>query len=388
MSDLARLKGLFFSYFAWVGLVSPFLGLYLAEREFSIAQIGVLLSVPQWMRIVSPPFWGWLADSVARPVALLWISTALSLMVVILLPLMVDVGFWAVFALLALLFFVSGAQMPIGEARTLVATRGDSGAYGRIRLWGSIGFIVAVSLGGLALDAFGTRSLPAWMALTLVCLLAVVWPMRQDAAVAIAQAGAHSVSVLRRLRSAYIAYFVLGNALMIFAHAAYYVLFSLFLAHHGYSKTAIGLLWTLGVLVEVALFRWQHLIFARFSVLALLAFSVAVAAVRFAMIGASGGALPVILAAQLLHAITFGLHHSAVMLLLHRWFDAAQQARAQALYMTTAYGVGGAAGGLAMSMLWARVSPSAAFFGAALAAALGALAIIASAYEVRRAGAA
>jgi len=174
-----------------------------------------------------------------------------------------------------------------------------------------------------------------------------------------------------RLRQTHIAAFFLANFLMIFAHASYYVLYSLFLEEQGYSKTAIGALWTLGVVAEVALFRWQRHLFDRFAALSLLGFSIGVAALRFVLIGASGGALWLLLVAQLLHAITFGLHHSAVMKILHQWFDVQQQARAQALYVTLAYGLGGALGGLVVSALWVQVSPAGAFFGAGLAAAIG-----------------
>lgn len=376
MNELIRLRGLYFAYFAYVGIASPFLSLYLVEHRFSITQIGVLMSVPQWMRIISPPFWGWLADTGASAYRLLRISTLLTLVMILLLPLAAPAGFAAVLLLLAALYFVNGAQMPIGEARTLAITRGDAGAYGRTRVWGSIGFMLAVALVGLALDAWGMVWLPAWMALAMIGLLFAVWPMTASDPPPASEAVATLVRLRERLRQAHIVAFFLGNALMIFAHAAYYVLFSLFLERHGFSKSEIGLLWTLGVLAEVVLFRWQRRLFERFSTLGLLGFSMVVAAGRFLLIGQSDGLLLPLLLAQLMHAVTFGLHHSAVMKTLHQWFDARQQARAQAMYITLAYGMGGALGGLAMSALWAQVSPPAAFVGAALAAGLGALSIL------------
>lgn len=350
-------------------MFSPYLSLYLAEAGFTIAQIGILMSLPQWMRIIAPPFWGWLADSRGRPDQLMRLSSVLTLVAVCLLYWSIGFGIWAVGLMLALLFFVSAAQVPIGEAQTLRVTQGDSGEYGKIRLWGSIGFILGVASLGPVLDALGTHTLPFWMAGALLLLTVIVWSFRADTAPA-----AMSASLMRlrdRLRQTHIAAFFLANFLMIFAHAAYYVLYSLFLEEQGYSKTAIGALWTLGVVAEVALFRWQRHLFDRFAALSLLGVSIAVAAVRFALIGGSDGALWILVMAQLLHAITFGLHHSAVMKILHQWFDVQQQARAQALYVTLAYGLGGALGGLVVSALWVQVSPAGAFFGAGLAAAIG-----------------
>ncbi|MFK7962578.1 MAG: MFS transporter [Burkholderiaceae bacterium] len=370
MSDTTRLKGFFFAYFAYVGMFSPYLSLYLADAGFSIAQIGILMSLPQWMRIVAPPFWGWLADSRGRPDQLMRLSSVLTLTAVCLLHWSSGGSIWVVGLVLAVLFFVSAAQVPIGEAQTLSVTAGDAGEYGKIRLWGSIGFILAVASLGPVLDALGTQTLPLWMAGVLVLLVAIVWSFKSNTAPP--SASAALVRLRDRLRQTHIAAFFLANFLMIFAHAAYYVLYSLYLEEQGYSKTAIGALWTLGVVAEVALFRWQRHLFSRFSALGMLGFSIAIAAVRFALIGWSAGVLWLLILAQLMHAITFGLHHSAVMKILHQWFDVQQQARAQALYVTLAYGLGGALGGLVVSGLWVHLSPAGAFYGAGLAAAVGA----------------
>lgn len=369
MAEHGRLKGFFFAYFAYVGIFSPYLSLYLADGGFSVVQIGLLMSLPQWMRIIAPPFWGWLADSGGRPDRLMRLSSVLTLAAVLVLPLASGSGLLATGALLALLFFVSAAQVPIGEARTLVATQGDPGAYGRIRLWGSIGFIGGVALVGPLLDSLGTATLPIWMGLALLLLTVIVWPASAPAPVSSVP---EVVTRLRdRLREVRVVAFFVANFLMIFAHASYYVLYSLFLEQHGYSKASIGAFWTIGVVAEVVLFRWQQVLFVRFAAMSLLAFSIGLAAIRFTMIGSSDGSLWILLSAQLLHAFTFGLHHSAVMKVLHQWFGAKQQAQAQALYVTLAYGLGGALGGLFVSALWAQVSPAAAFYGAAAASLIG-----------------
>jgi PPP family 3-phenylpropionic acid transporter len=123
----------------------------------------------------------------------------------------------------------------------------------------------------------------------------------------------------------------------------------------------------------------QRHLFDRLSAMRLLAFSFLVCGLRFAMIGASEGALWVLVWAQLMHAATFGLHHSASMAVLHRWFEPAQQGRAQAAFIVVAYGLGGSVGGLTAGWLWEHLSPTAAFFGAALAGLVGWGAVILSA---------
>jgi PPP family 3-phenylpropionic acid transporter len=314
---------------------------------------------------------------------------------------------------LAIFHFCTAAHSPIGEAMALRVTAGDAGAYGRVRQWGSIGFILAVAGVGPLLDASGVRWLTLPMALLSLLLLASAWRIARATAPAVVPASAPDLEsasatdsatagggvqtaaaaaapapgpgVLSRLREPRLALFFLSCALMMFAHAALYGFYSLLLDRQGFSKAGIGLVWTLGVLAEIVLFRMQHRIFGRYGALPLLGFSMAVAAVRFVLIGLGDGHWLLVVLVQLMHAITFGVHHSAAMALLHRWFEPAAQGRAQALYATLGYGLGGAAGSLAAGAIWASAGPAWTFSVAGLAAAAGGLAVLACQRLDRRA---
>ena len=260
--------------------------------------------------------------------------------------------------------------MTIGEAMAIGVVEGDAGRYGRMRLWGSAGFIVAVTAMGPLLDVFGVATLPWWMLVLAATLLVATLALLEPPA-APRHERATAVRLRARLREPAIVAFLVSSFLMIVAHAGLYAFFSLYLEQHGWSKTAIGLAWALGVVLEMAVFRWQQPLFARFGALPLLSFSLAVAAVRFTLVGVTDAALWAVVLTQAMHAITFGVHHSAVMALLHRWFAPAQQARAQAVYIMVGYGAGGTVGGLAGGWLWAAVSPEATFLGAGVAALAG-----------------
>ena len=365
------IRALYFAYFAFVGIFSPFLSLWFDARGLTIAEIAVLMSLPQALRIVAPPFWGWLADRHGHRVRLLRASAAASLAVLLVLP-FAD-GFGAYALLLLALFFLTAAQMPVGEAIALDLSRGDAGRYGRLRVWGSIGFILTVLCGGPLLDAFGLEALPWLMSAAMAVLVAVTLALREPAAAPTQRDGA---SLGQRLREPAILFFLASAFLMVFAHAALYSLYSLFLERQGWSKTGIGAMWALGVLAEIVLFIGQRRLFDRVTPRRLLAASFLVCALRFAIIGAAAGSAALLVHAQLMQAVTFGLHHSASMAVLHRWFAPAQQARAQAAFIVVAYGLGGTAGGLAAAVLWERIAPEAAFFGAALAAVAGWVAVL------------
>jgi len=373
-------RALYAAYFAFVGLFSPYLSLWFDSRGLSIGEIAVLLSLPQVLRIVAPPFWGWLADRGGHRVALLRISAVAALLVLLLFPLATRPVEYALVMLV--LCFLTAAQMPIGEAIALDLARGDAGRYGRMRLWGSVGFIATVLAGGPLLEALGLAALPWLLAVAMAVLVGVTFTVPEPAAPP-ARAGA--VPIAKRLREPAVLAFLVSAFMMIFAHAALYAFFSLFLERQGWGTTAIGAIWGIGVVAEILLFMLQRRLFERASAMRLLAASFVVCGVRFAMIGASEGALWVLVWAQLMHAVTFGLHHSASMAVLHRWFEPAQQARAQAAFIVVAYGLGGTFGGLAAGWLWTEVSPAATFYGAAAAGFAGVLAVAIAARLERRA---
>jgi PPP family 3-phenylpropionic acid transporter len=170
-TGLAGARALFFAYFAYVGLLSPYLSLWLDDRGLSIVEIALILSLPQWLRVVAPPFWGWLSDRTGRRVALLRFSAVAALVLTLGFPF--AHGLMPIALLLLALSFVTAAQGPIGEVLALEQARGDVGGYGRIRLWGSIGFVATVLIGGPALDRLGVSALPWLMACALVVLVCV-----------------------------------------------------------------------------------------------------------------------------------------------------------------------------------------------------------------------
>jgi PPP family 3-phenylpropionic acid transporter len=135
------------------------------------------------------------------------------------------------------------------------------------------------------------------------------------------------VSVSRRLREPRVLWFLLSAALMVFAHGALYAYLSIYLAELGYSKTAIGVFWVLSVLLEIAFFVTQGRWFRRFGVYSLLVASFIVAAVRFLLIAELATVWWVLAFAQLLHAVTFAVHHSASVLTIQRWFPGQAAAR-------------------------------------------------------------
>lgn len=357
----------FFAYYGYVGVFSPYASLFFSDRGMTPAQIGVLMSLMQVMRIFGPNLWGWFADRHHRRVTVLRLTAVAAVAVFC--------GFFAgqtfaqfLLVMVALNLFTS-AQGPLSEALMLSEMRGDLTHYGKLRLWGSVGFIVSVVMAGPLLDWYGIRLMP-WIALALLALVLVA-AMRMEES-AHDDRHAEVPSVLALLRKKAVAAFFLSTFMMIAAHAALYVFYSLYLAQIGYSNTVIGLMWSLGVVVEIAFFFYQTPLFKRFGVKRLMIASLLIAVVRFLMIGFGAESLFLLLVAQVLHAATFGMHHSSSVATLQRWFSGPLQARGQALFTSISYGLGGTLGGLVLSVFWDKFGAQAVYLAAALFSLAGA----------------
>ena len=342
-----RLSAYYLAYFSFLGAFAPYFGLYLQERGLSAWYISVLLSQMQLMRIVAPIAWGWIADHSGRPVAIVRGSAVLSLAGMASFLLVDSLVGW--FVTIAVMAFFWSAALPLVEVVTM-ARLGPSGAgYTRIRLWGSIGFVFAVLAIGALIDANSLQVLPVVLIVLLVAVVGSALTLPGDSvrvrpAMAVRIGTVLQQPRVRRLLSA--CFF------MSLAHGALYVFYSIHLANAGYGATAIGFLWSLGVLAEIAVFRWGHSWLHLASPRTLLAVCLMAAVLRFAVIGWGVEVLGLLVFAQLLHGLTFGAFHAVSVAAIHRWFPAGSQSRGQALYSSISFGAGGFAGGLLSGAMW------------------------------------
>jgi len=365
-----RLAGFYFFYFAYLGAFAPFFSIYLKTVGLSPVEIGTVMALPAVARMTAPHLWGWLADASGGLVRIVRFTTFGGLLCWT--GMFAGTSFiWISLVAFSLSFFLSAA-IPLIDSTTLVRLGERTGDYGRIRLWGSIGYMVAVVLVGYLLDFFSVAAL-LWIVLALIAgtlALALAIPETEAPPHADAAPITHVLS-----RPAVLA-LIAGGALMTAAHGPYYSFYSIHLVAHGYSKAVTGWLWALGVLCEIGIFFWLPRLYGAFSLRQILVASFALAVVRFLLIGWAVDSLALLLVAQSLHAATFGSFHAAAIGMVHQLFRGRHQARGQAIYGSLAYGVGGTVGSLASGYGWERLGPGATYSLAAAAAGFGMLIVL------------
>jgi len=356
-----RLSGFYFFYFAFVGAMSPFWGLYLKSLEFTAFQIGVLMSLLQVMRIFAPNIWGWLADRSGKRVAIVQAAAILSLAAYV--GVFFGTSFLWLFAVMSLMSFFWSASLPLVEATTLSHLGDRTEKYGRIRLWGSVGFILAVVGLGYVLDQLPIRFL-LWAILGMMAGLALFARHIPEARV-IPHSTDHE-PVWNILKRPEVLTFFAASFFNAAAHGPYYTFYSIYLVDHGYTKSSVGWLWALGVISEILVFLWIPRLMRRFTLRQIMLASLALGVARFLIIGWGIDWFVLVLAAQVLHAATFGSYQAAAIEVVHRIFRGKHQAKGQALFNSLSFGAGGTLGGLYSGYAWDIFGPQATFSVAAI----------------------
>jgi len=364
-----RLSGFYFFYFALLGALVPYWGLFLRGRGFDAVAIGELMAILMATKIVAPNVWGWLGDHLGHRMLIVRVASAVSLAVFV--GMFWAESFWAIALVMTLYSFFWNASLPQFEVVTFSYLKERVARYAQIRVWGSIGFIVTVIVLGALVEWGGVELiLPSVLVIFVAIWLSSLSVRDPDPE----PHPRDQQSLGAILKKPAIIGFFLVVFLMQVSHGPYYAFYSIFMKDQGYTGTLIGQLWALGVLAEVGLFIVMHHLLGRFGARRVLIASLVLAALRWFLIGSFAGSLPLLLIAQLLHAATFGTFHAAGIHLVQHYFRGRHKGRGQALYSSVSFGAGGAVGSLASGYAWESLGPGMTYGAASLVALLGAFA--------------
>jgi PPP family 3-phenylpropionic acid transporter len=363
---IARFSTFYATYFLVAGAMLPFWPLYLEARGLQATEIGLVLGLTLLLRATAGPFIGRFADRSGSTRGPLLVCAIAGLLVMI--AFYWTAGFWPLFVASAAFTLVYAGVLPLGETLALRTVSADAG-YGRVRLWGSVSYLVAAAVGGAALEI---EAEPSANLIVSVVLVTVVF-MVGGAFVIPDHRGAEATPgapILRLLRDRPFRLMILATTGIHGAHAVFYGFSTLHWIAAGISEWVIGLLWAGGVVAEVVLFAAGGPLVRRAGPAGLFGLAAGLGVVRWAVL-ASTTEIWALALAQCLHAFTFGAMHLGAMLFIARTVPSASANTAQALFAALTNGIGLGAGLLIAGLLYSAWGADAYWASAAVSAAGG-----------------
>jgi len=364
-SDLRRFSIFYFCYYAALGAYTPYIGRWVDSMGHDGYVVGAMLGLWYGSRILAPPLWSSLLQRSARPGN--WFVAGCALTALCFAGFTFSHSALALLAVMACFGLFYNAVMPQFEAMTLAALGTRSAEYGRIRVWGSVGFLIVASTYGWLMDRLGDDSFP-WVTLPLfIGMVAAAWPHRNDRPPEHLETIDDAEHLWKRPG---VRRFLLVALLMQMGFGAFYVFYTLHLKANGHDGAAIGALWGTGVLIEIIMFWQAPRLIARFGAQSLLAFCIAVTILRWVVTALFARDLPLMFAAQSLHAFSFAIFHACCMRMMSEFFPGKRAAAGQSLLYGFSSGVGGVLGAGMSAFAWDLGGGRAAFLAGAGAATL------------------
>ncbi len=355
----------YFLYFSSLGALVPYWSVYLNELSFSALEIGQLLATLGVTKIFAPYLWGWIADKTGQHVRIVQITSIVACL--LFLPLVWVSDYWSIMVFMVLFSFFWNAALPQFEVVTMINLGDEKHRYSQVRLWGSLGFIVAVFLMAWLLDVASTGLLP--IAIFIMMLLIMLSSLSVKAPL---QKHLDGGAILPIIKKPAVIALLLACFLMQLSHGPYYTFFTLFMQNQGYGTTMISGFWSLGVLAEVVLFVFVHRLFKQGDAVFFMFLALLITSIRWFLIAFYSDVFVIVVIAQCMHAASFGLFHASAIHLIDAYFPR-HKGRGQALYASVSFGAGGALGSLYSGYLWDFVSPVTMFAVAGVIALAGAV---------------
>ena len=337
----------YFWYYAALGAFTPYVGRWVSALGHGGFVVGAMLGIWYATRVIAPPAWTSFTTRSARPGMWLVAGCAFGLLCFAVFTLTHTAI--ALLSTMALFGFFYNAVLPQFEAMTLTALGPDTHDYGRIRLWGSIGFLFVAGSYGALLDRFGDATFP-WLSLPLlVAALAATWLHRDDQPAAQVATVADAGHLWKRPG---VRRFLLVAMLAQAGFGTFYVFYTLHLQAHHHDGLHVGILWAIGVLAEIVMFWFVPGLIARVGASRLLGICLAVGTVRWAVTAFFAGSFAMMALAQLTHALSFAVFQACLMQLMASYFPGRRAAVGQSLLYGFRPGVRGVLGAAVAAVLW------------------------------------
>jgi PPP family 3-phenylpropionic acid transporter len=333
-----RYATLYGGFFLTAGIMLPFWPLWLESRGLSSLQIGFVLALGPWMRVFSNPLIAQISDRSGQPKFLLVILSTLSLIAFLLFLPAGSFPYILCVSLIASICFP--AMLPIAESQVMSSVIRYGLDYGRIRLWGSLAFIIGTLGTGFLIGKYNPNLILILiiLGLLLTLLAALVFPQEFKQ-----QDSYNNSTIVTLLKQPQFILFVISASLLQASHAVYNGFSTLYWKEAGIQEQLIGVLWVEGVFAEILLFSISGFLVSRIGPIKLLGIAGVCGLIRWTVLAQSTD-ISALLSTQFLHALTFGAVHLGAMHFIAINAPAGKTATAQGIYTS----ISGLVMGLAM----------------------------------------
>jgi MFS transporter, PPP family, 3-phenylpropionic acid transporter len=310
------------------GILLPHLPIWLQSLSFSPLQIGMILAAQVVLRVFSAPLTGHLIRSVGEPNRVLVSTAALSLVVFV--GLFLSHEFWLILIVIGLQAAIFAPYTPIVESIAVSGVKRWGFQYGRMRVWGSIGFVAATLATGGLTSLAGLDMIPVSAMAALLFALAVAFAAPKLKAPPVG--GQDSAKPRRRPSRLDVHVLLIGVSLIQSSHGMFYGFSAIQWQAMGYSGTVIAALWSVGVVAEIAVFFMAGRLAKRWSPWTLMRIGCLAAVIRWALFPFDWSAWGYGML-QLGHAFSFALVHLGLQYRLAEVVEEEEQASAQGNYI-------------------------------------------------------
>ncbi|MDQ6988244.1 MAG: MFS transporter [Mariprofundaceae bacterium] len=337
-NSLHSIRLFYAAYFASMGLLLPYFPVYLKHLGLNELWVGILVAILAAAKIFSPPLAGLLIERYQLNTRrFLWLTACLSTIAAAALLLNLSLTWMMLSVFLFGLLWAS--ILPLTDGVSLIVAEVSMIHYGRLRVWGSLGFVLASLLGGWYMVGENITHFP-WILCALLCVAtfaAIGFPNLNDLK--------HHPSQQQpsKRNPQALKWLLFTGFCMQASHGAYYGFFSLYMLDAGYSGSEIGLFWMLGVLAEIILMWYWSKPIQQVSPVWLLGLCLLLAALRWLGLALTTSMFAIILL-QLLHAASFAAFHIAAVAWVRNFAGQSRQTSAQGWYSAIGFGLGSTLG--------------------------------------------
>lgn len=337
-----------FLYYGFIGCFISYLALLLLDKGFDSVEIGAVFAIYTLARVAIGQVVAHLSDK--KQDHLSFYRYGLIGSMLFLIPCLFIASSYLFLSLIILSLSCFMSIVSQIELLCLDAANGEAKIYNRIRLFGSLGFVICAILMGRVLDnnppvAIVYCGLAVLMAGYFTSQKMANFPHSKEAKIPFS-------GFLNKCLSPVFIAFLLSSILLHISFAPFIGFFTQYLSLNGYKGIEVGILFSLGAAAEIVLFVFVGSILSRVGVRKLLIFGFLITAIRWYLQGRYIDNLTLVILTQCLHAFSFGLMHSVSVHFIRHYFEPTQQGRGQFMYFGAAFGIGTAIGSFITGITW------------------------------------